>query len=326
MQWTEGIPGQEWDNTLALAGGHFLQTSHWAAFQQALGRRVFYAYGSAWQCLAILEPSRTGTRLYCPYGPLAKSAKSLAEALQALQQLGRQTRAVFVRVEPISKISPAQLREYGLKAALKDIQPRLTWVQDLTKSHDDLLADMTATNRNLWRNHTNKGLNLRISTTYTDIKYFIAMMAEVAGRNGIVQHPDAYYRTMAKVLMKRGAGKLYFAELNGKPVASAFCFDSPTTRYYAHAAAHYEARKVHPGTALLAEMILDAQVDGKQQFDFVGVAPPDAPSTHKWAGLTKFKQSFGGDYKAYMGDWELPVKPLRYGAYRAAYLLKKRLG
>jgi lipid II:glycine glycyltransferase (peptidoglycan interpeptide bridge formation enzyme) len=326
MQWTEGTPDQDWDNTLALAGGHFLQTSHWAAFQQALGKRVFYAYGSAWQCLAILEPSRAGTRLYCPYGPLAKSAKSLAEALQALRQLAKQTGAVFVRVEPIAKISPAQLREYGLKAALKDIQPRLTWVQDLTKSHDQLLADMTATNRNLWRNHTNKGLNLRTSTTYTDMKYFIAMMAEVAGRNGIVQHPDTYYRTMAKVLMQRGAGKLYFAEHNGKPVASAFCFDSPTTRYYAHAAAHYEARKLHPGTALLAEMILDAQVEGKQHFDFVGVAPPDAPGTHKWAGLTKFKQSFGGDYKAYLGDWELPVKPLHYGAYRVVYLLKKRLG
>lgn len=325
MQWTQGIPGPEWDDTLTLAGGHFLQTSHWAAFQHALGRKVFYAYGTSWQCLAILEPSRTGARLYCPYGPLAKSPKSLAQALQALRELGRQTGAVFARIEPIARISDAQLRELGLKTALKDIQPRLTWVQDLTKSQDELLADMTATNRNLWRNHTNKGLNLRTSTNPADMRYFIAMMAEVADRNSILQHADAYYRTMAKVLMQRGAGTLYLAEHDGKPVASAFCFDSPTTRYYAHAAAHFAARKLHPGTALLTEMIMDAQVDGKQQFDFVGVAPADAPSTHKWAGLTKFKQSFGGDYKAYLGTWELPVKPLHYGVYRTAYQLKKAL-
>lgn len=325
MQWTEGIPGQEWDTALSLAGGHFLQSSHWAAFQQAVGRKVFYAYGTSWQCLAILESSRTGTRLYCPYGPLAKSPKSLAEALEALRQLAQQQKAVFVRLEPLVDISDAQLRELGLKAALKDIQPSLTWVQDLTKSQDELLADMTATNRNLWRNHTTKGLNLRISTNHSDMRHFISMMREVAGRNNILQHSDLYYRTMAKVLMKRGAGKLYLAEHNGKPVASAFCFDSPTTRYYAHAAAMFSARKLHPGTPLLVEMIMDAQVDGKKQFDFVGVAPADAPDTHRWKGLSKFKQSFGGDYKAYLGTWELPVKPLHYTVYRTAYLIKKAI-
>lgn len=325
MQWTEGTPGQEWDTALTLAGGHFLQTSHWAAFQHELGKRVFYAYGASWQCLAILEESRTGRRLYCPYGPLAKSHKSLAQALEALRQLAKSQKAIFVRIEPIVKATNETLRQLSLKPALKDIQPRLTWVQDLTKSEDELLADMTATNRNLFRNHTTKGINLRVSTKHSEMHYFIEMMREVAGRNHILQHSDIYYRTMSKVLIERGAGKIYLAELNGKPVASAFCFDGPTTRYYAHAAAKYEARKAHPGTPLLAEMIFDAKVDGKQQFDFVGVAPADAPPSHRWAGLTKFKQSFGGEYKQYLGTWELPVAPIRYGLYRTAYGLKKLL-
>ncbi|HET9411468.1 MAG TPA: peptidoglycan bridge formation glycyltransferase FemA/FemB family protein [Candidatus Saccharimonadales bacterium] len=325
MKWSSGIPDREWDKSLALGGGHFLQSSHWAAFQHTLGRSVFYCYGSSWQCLAILEISRTGKRLYCPYGPLAKNPKGLAEALHGLRQLAQTHGAVFVRIEPQIKISTAQLREMGLKAALKNIQPQLTWVQDLTKSDDELLANMTSTNRNLYRTHTKKGLQLRASTNPQDIRHFIAMMRQVAGRNNIVQHSDHYYKTMARVLLTRGAGKIYLAEHNGKPVASALCFDSPTTRYYAHAAALFEARKLHPGTPLLAEMIFDAKVDGQQTFDFVGVAPADAPQSHPWTGLTKFKQSFGGDYKQYVGTWELPVKPLRYAAYRAAYLIKKKL-
>jgi lipid II:glycine glycyltransferase (peptidoglycan interpeptide bridge formation enzyme) len=323
MQWTEGTPGQEWDTALALAGGHFLQTSHWAAFNHALGKRVFYAYGASWQCLAILEESRAGRRLYCPYGPLAKSAKSLAQALEALRQLAKTEKAIFIRVEPIVKLAPAQLRQIGLKPALKDIQPHVTWVQNLTKSEDELLADMTATNRNLFRNHTTKGIKLRISTKYSEMRIFIDMMREVADRNHILQHSDIYYRTMAKVLIERGAAKLYFAEYEGKPVASAFCFDSPTTRYYAHAAARYDVRKLHPSTPLLTEMIFDAKVDGKQQFDFVGVAPAGAPADHRWAGLTKFKQSFGGNYKEYQGTWELPVAHIRYGLYRVAYSIRK---
>jgi lipid II:glycine glycyltransferase (peptidoglycan interpeptide bridge formation enzyme) len=325
MQWTEGTPGQEWDNALFAGGGHFLQSSHWAAFNKKLGRRVFYAYGSSWQCLAIVETARTGTRLYCPYGPLAKNVKGLASALEALRQLAATERAMFVRLEPTLKISKPQLRELGLKPALKDIQPRLTWVQDLTKTEDELMAGMTATNRNLYHNYKTKGLLMRASTDPKEIKYFIQMMAEVAGRNHILQHPDHYYKTMAEVLLPRGAAKLYLAEHEGKPVASAFCFDSPTTRYYAHAAALFEARKLHPGTPLLATMILAAKAQDQTQFDFVGVAPADAPPSHRWVGLTKFKQSFGGDYKAYAGTWELPVKSLRYSVYRGLYLAKKKL-
>jgi lipid II:glycine glycyltransferase (peptidoglycan interpeptide bridge formation enzyme) len=325
MQWAEGTPGQEWDDALFAGGGHFLQSSHWAAFHTELGRRVFYAYGPSWQCLAILETARTGARLYCPYGPLAKNAKGLASALEALRQLAKAERAVFVRLEPTLAVNEPQLRELGLKPALKDIQPRLTWVQNLRQTEDELLADMTATNRNLYNNYQSKGLLLRASTDPKEMKSFIRMMAEVAARNRIQQHSDHYYQTMARILLPRGAAKLYLADHQGKPVASAFCFDSPTTRYYAHAAALFAARKLHPGTPLLVTMMLAAKAQDQTQFDFVGVAPADAPQTHRWAGLTKFKQSFGGDYKAYTGTWELPVGPLRYGIYRGMYALKQKL-
>jgi lipid II:glycine glycyltransferase (peptidoglycan interpeptide bridge formation enzyme) len=325
MQWTEGVPTDQWDQPLFAAGGHFLQSSHWAAFQSALGRQVFYAYGPSWQCLAIVEKSKTGTRLYCPYGPLAKSTKSLAETLQALRELAKQHNAVFVRCEPIAKVREMKLYEFGLKPALKDIQPRLTWVQDLNRPHDDLLADMTATNRNLWRNHATKGLKLRASRQPQDVQFFIDFMREVASHNHILQHPDHYYQAMVGTLLPRGAGKIYLTEHNGKPIAAAICFDSPVTRYYAHAAAHFDARKLHPGTPLVAQMMFDAKEQGQKQFDFVGVAPADAPSTHRWAGLTKFKKSFGGEYKPYLGTWELPVKSLQYGVYRAAYRVHKAL-
>ncbi|HSW81147.1 MAG TPA: peptidoglycan bridge formation glycyltransferase FemA/FemB family protein [Candidatus Saccharimonas sp.] len=321
MQWTEGIPAPDWDTTLTLSGGHFLQTSHWAAFQMALERKVFYAYGPSWQALAILEQSRTGRRLFCPYGPLAKSTPALRDALAALTELAKQQNALFVRVEPQTNVK--NLTELGLKKAFKDIHPTLTWVQDLTKSDDELMADMTSTNRNLYRTHTKKGVNLRASTNPKDIDFFIKMMAEVAERNHIRQHSDYYYTVMAQVLLQRGAGKIYLAEHDGKPIASALCFDSPTTRYYAHAASLFAARKLHPGTPLLAEMIFDAKVDGKRSFDFFGAAPADAPANHPWKGLTKFKQSFGGEYKTYAGTWELPVKKLGYGIYRAAYATKK---
>jgi lipid II:glycine glycyltransferase (peptidoglycan interpeptide bridge formation enzyme) len=63
-------------------------------------------------------------------------------------------------------------------------------------------------------------------------------------------------------------------------------------------------------------MIFDAKARGKQHFDYYGVAPPHAPKTHKWAGFSQFKRSFGGREVEYAGTWEIPIKLARYQAYR----------
>ena len=321
--WQQGIPNGDWDAKLFKQDGPFLQSSHWAAFQAALGHKTFYRSAADWQCLVITEVTRTGRRLYAPYGPIATNNRALSQSLAEIKNLAQSGRALFARLEP--RVQGAiNLPSLGLKPALKDIQQRQTWVLDITKPQDELLAEMTPTNRNLWRNYVTKGLSIRASANPKEMKIFIDMMAEVAHHNKIIQHSDRYYQTMADVLLPRGAAKLYVASHDGQPVASAFCFDSPTTRYYAHAASLFAARKLHPGTPLLAQMIFDAKDGGQKEFDFCGVAPQDAPSDHPWLGFTKFKQSFGGHYKQYHGTWELPTSPL-FHLYRAAYKAAKQL-
>lgn len=321
MQWHTGIPHDTWDTDLFAASGHFLQSSHWAAFNHALNKRVFYARGTGWFVLAILERSRAGNRLYCPYGPLAKDKKSFAAALAALKQLAKQQSVLFVRVEPIVPIKDPSA--YNLKKALKDTQPAQTWLQDLTKTQQELLADMTSTNRNLFNTAAKKGLTFRASSEPKDMSIFIQMIRDVEKHTGITAHPDHYYKTMAQSLLPRNAAKLYVAEHDGTPVGAAFVFDSPTTRYYAHAGNLLSARKLHPGSPLVTTMILDAKKNGQYRFDFVGVAPKDQPD-HRWAGFTKFKQSFGGSYHQYLGTWEMPAHPL-YPLYRGVYQAYKLL-
>lgn len=325
MDWQQGFPGASWDQPLFAADGHFLQSSYWAAFQSALGKKIFYDSGPNWQCLAILEQSRFANRLYCPYGPLATSKKGLSAALAALQNLASQQQAVFVRLEPLAPLKEADLAAAGLKPALKDIQQRLTWVQDLTKPTDQILAELSATNRNLYNTYKNKGITIKASRVPANMDIFIKMMHEVAQVTGIRPHSDHYYQTMADVLVPKNAAKIYLAIHNGQPIASAFVLDSPTTRYYLHAASYSANRKLHPGSPLVAQMMFDAKQNGQRQFDFCGVAPPGQPN-HRWAGFTKFKQSFGGEYKAYLGTWELPANSLMYGVYRTAYKARKLLG
>jgi lipid II:glycine glycyltransferase (peptidoglycan interpeptide bridge formation enzyme) len=323
MQWHSGTPDTNWDDTLFRAGGHFLQSSHWAAFNIALEKPVFYASGAGWQCLAIIERARSGTRIYCPYGPVATTEAGFAKALEALAQLAHQQRALFVRIEPYTPNNHFALSDYKLKSALKNIQPAQTWVQYLGQSDDELLAQMTPTNRNLYRNAKSKGIHIRSSQEPADIKIFLQMIHDVAAHTGMQPHTDDYYTTMAEVLLPRNAATLYIAEHDTSPVAAAFVFDSPTTRYYAHAGNLLEARKLHAGSPLVTTMMFDAKKRGQDYFDFMGVAPL-GEAHHPWAGFSAFKKAFGGDYKAYLGTWELPTHPL-YRLYRGVYQAHKQL-
>lgn len=323
-EWQQNIPGHDWDKSLFAAGGHLTQSSHWAAAQSALGKKVYFAEGNGWQCLAIFETGKLGTRLYCPYGPTVKSTAAFDACLAALKQLAKKLGAVYIRVEPVGRITTANLKSKGFRHSPQEMQPKYTWVKDLTQKPEKLLSEMTSTNRNLYNTAAKKGLVLEESRSIGDLHIFLDMIHEVAKLTGMKPHTDSEFQAIAAALMPRNAAKLYFALHNRKPVASAFVYDTPTTRYYAHAAGYNASRNLHAGSPLMTKMILDAKAKGQKQFDFFGASPPNEPK-HRWAGFTKFKQSFGGHSKEYLGTWELPIKPLHYAAYRLAHKLNSMM-
>jgi lipid II:glycine glycyltransferase (peptidoglycan interpeptide bridge formation enzyme) len=153
------------------------------------------------------------------------------------------------------------------------------------------MAEMTSTNRNLYNTAAKKGITFKESRAVGDLSIFLDMIHEVAKTTGINPHTDREFRVIADTLMPRNAGKLYFALYNKKPIAGALVYDSPTTRYYAHAASQDAARKLQAASPLLTRMILDAKQQGQSQFDFFGIAPPNDPK-HRWAGFSGFKKSF----------------------------------
>lgn len=303
-QWHEAVVAADWDAGLFTGGGHFLQSSHWLAFQSALHRPTYFARGQGWSCASYLESGAAGRRLYCPYGPSVRDDDALASALAALSQLAARTGVTHVRVEPFGKVSEQVLLDHGLRRATKDNQPSLTWVKELRGTPEDLLAGMYKSNRARYRSAAGRGLAFRASTDPGDMEHFLAMIREVAVRTGIRPHSDDYFRTMARVLMPRGVMVLYLALHEGDPVAGVLVFDAPSVRYTVHSGSFPVARKLHAASPLRTQTILDAHQAGQRRVDFWGVAPADQPD-HRWAGFTRFKQSFGGDYLQYPGTWEL---------------------
>lgn len=316
-EWQTELPDDSWDRDLFARDGHFLQSTHWGSFKKELGHQVFFGKGDGWQCLAILERANRTTRLYCPYGPLAVDEESYVAAVHALQAVGREQGAAFIRVEPWGPLQTEDLERLEHRPAIREIVPSLLWIQDLTKSRDELMTEFTKNNRQRYRNAHKKGIQIVGSRDSADVEILLRMLHEVATHNKIVQHPDDYFRTMARVLTERDAATIYIGRHEDDPVCAALVFDSPTTRHVAHSGSLHRARHLHPGAIMRATMIFDAKELGQRTFDSLGVAPPDEPD-HPWAGITEFKKSFGGQYRQLLGCWEVPCSTW-YPLYRSAY-------
>jgi lipid II:glycine glycyltransferase (peptidoglycan interpeptide bridge formation enzyme) len=314
--WHTGTPPRDWDDIQTNLSAHFLQGRGWALFQEALGKKVFYASGPHWSWVAYLETNRFGSRLYTPYGPTASSPASLKQAVAALVECGNEQDVDFVRIEPRAPNAKKTLKLLRAKHAHRDIQPKNTLIKDLDRPDDELFSEMMSTNRRLYRRAAETGFTFEQSHDPRQIVLFLDMVHQVAARTGIQPHSDEYFTTMAEILLPIKAASLFLARHNGTLVSTSIVFEDAHTRYYAHAGNAESARKLQPSVYLVGHLIFDAKAHGKQHFDYYGVAPPNAPKTHKWAGFSQFKRSFGGREVEYSGTWEIPIKPARYQAYR----------
>lgn len=305
---------------------HFLQSPAWQRFQQALGRRTITKSGPGWSYLAILEPGRANSRLYCPFGPTYRDPAALAAALRSLTELGRQLGVTFLRIGPIAPAANQSLSADGWRpVTYLQLQPEHTSLIDTTLPTEQLVAQMAQPVRNCYRNYHKKGLQVHRSHQPADIDIFLELIHQVAQRTGMRPHADSYFRTQADSLLPDQSASLYYVTLQDQPLAAALFYDTATQRIYAHAAASMapEYRKLNASTALLASAIVDAQQAGQQSVDLYGIAADDAPANHPWAGFTKFKRSFGGQDVDSGQSWDLPLRPLAYWSYRAYQALRR---
>lgn len=302
---------------------HFLQSSAWKKFKTKQGYATVSNSATDWSYLAILESSFLGIkRLYCPYGPTAKTAEDFMEAIKSLTKEARDQGATYMRVEPmVPGLSEEMLKKSGFLAAHKNIQPKNTIINTL--DHTDIVENLHRRLRRLWRKNQRAGVTFSESYEPNDISHFISMMNSVSERTGMNPHPDQYFKDLAQSLFPSEDAGLLFAEQDGNKLAAILFFKDTDTMYYAHAASYSQYRSLSPATALAVHSLVYAQSIGCAYFDFFGVAPESADESHPWAGFTEFKLSFGGQRKNYLGTWELPLHPIRFWLYKVALYLSR---
>jgi len=251
---------------------------------------------------------------YAPRGPIVKGGRTqLAEVFNAVQDMAEG--AVAFRFDAPAEGGTVDGKR--LVASPHDVQPHATTMVDLTKDTSDILKAM----------HQKTRYNIRLAERH-DVRVemhgveafddFWGLLSQTADRTGFRTHKKDHYKRLLEASDKALNMFCSVATQDKIPIAAAILADFGKTRTYLHGASDYDYRQHMAPFALHWHLIQDAKEQGMRWYDFWGIAPTD-DSTEKLAGVTRFKQGFGGDEVRYPKTMDLILQPMKYKLYRAIH-------
>ncbi len=264
---------------------------------------------------------------YAPRGPLlragldeARKKEVIGFLLKAIRRLNE--KAVFLKIEPScggsdlwKNIFPARSLAsiFRIKRA-SDVQPKKTLVLDISKSEEELLADMHQKTRYNIRLASKRGVTIE-EGGLDDFYSFWNLMEKTGERDAFRIHSEKHYENLLS--SDSDFIKLYFAVHEGKKIAAAIvCFYGKKATYL-HGASDNEYRRLMAPHLLQFELIKVAKSRGCDLYDFYGI------DALKWPGVTRFKMGFSGEEKKYAGVYDIVFRSMYYRVYRLGKGLKR---
>ncbi|MFJ6080202.1 lipid II:glycine glycyltransferase FemX [Streptomyces sp. NPDC092369] len=193
------------------------------------------------------------------------------------------------------------------------------------RSEDDLLKGMNQQWRRNIKKAAKEGVEVTVgSTPGRDLKAFHDLYVHTAERDRFTPRPLRYFETMFAALSTEDPDRirLYLAHHEGDLVAATVLVRVGAHAWYSYGASSTQKREVRGSNACQWAMIRDSLAAGCDVYDLRGITPTlDADDPH--VGLIRFKVGTGGRAVRYVGEWDLPLRPM---VYRAFDLYMRRRG
>ncbi len=293
------------------------QSLAWGDYQKALGRDVrIYGVidGEAITGGALVVIDRTTGGLCTwdiPRGPIGQHGNELLDAITADAKAAG---ALALFASPLLPLSLS-----GSLPSPRHEQPDATRILDLTLDDNALLAQMKPKGR----------YNIGVAQRYAlevreshDVDAFYALLQKTSERDAFGIGSKSRY----KAFLERVPGAFlllcYHTSFSDtEPIAGFLGVIHGSTGIYYYGASSYEHRQLMAPYLLQWEAIRRCRAAGCTSYDLLGVAPPDAGDSHPWAGVSTFKEKFGGTVVTYPHEQQLILRPWLWRALQ----VKRRL-
>ncbi len=295
---------------------NFLQSPKYAKVHGILGEKVIIEDfdGKAW-ALMIVKNAKRGRYLEIPCGPLLdwQNGDLRRVVFDRIKEVANKEKCVFVRIRPQMRANYGNLKnlaDLGLKRSPMHLAAEHTVIIDLSKTEEEILADMRRQTRYEVRRAEKLGIKVEKSNSKEIFKEFEGIQAETARRQKFIP-PD-----LKTLLAEREAFsdniEIYIAKTpEGEKIAYGLIIKDGKEGDYYEAASTNLNRKLPGAYALIWQAMKDLKADGIQRFNLWGIAPPGQPN-HRYAGVTTFKTGFGGEIVEYVPAHDLVLKKIKY--------------
>lgn len=328
---------EEADRYDAFVGAHrhgdFLQGWAWGDLKAQSGwraHRCVLEQLGRWRAAAtILErrlPLRLGSILYAPRGPVLDydDHHLVARFCEGARAAFRGTGALFLKMDPDvpeDRALDAQLRSLGAwrarrRGLFEGIQPRHVMRLDLDRPLDAVFSAFTAKCRYNIRLAERKGV-VAEEATESDLPIVCRLLHVTAVRDGFGLRPDAYYVRVYRHTVARGLGRILLARVGDEYVAATWTVQLGDKAWYLYGASSDQHREKMPNYLLQWEAIRWSHGRGARMYDFLGVPATPDPSS-RIVGLWRFKERFSPSLVSFVGEYDLPIRPLAYRLWRLA--------
>ncbi len=200
---------------------------------------------------------------------------------------------------------------------VKPIIPEFTNILDITKTDDELLAEMKPKGRYNIKLAEKKGVVVREGTP-AEIEEFYHLLEITTQRDGFRANGLEYYKSFVNDLPF--VRFLVAVHENEIIAGGIFTYSGKQALYYYGASASHKRNLMAP-YLLQWEALRYGKSKGCTYYDFMGIANPQN-SNDPLAGVTDFKLKFGNGTTQFLPAYNIIFNPLKYRLYLLALKLK----
>ena len=202
-----------------------------------------------------------------------------------------------------------------LNISFRENMPEANIVYEITKSDDQLIAEMNSGCKERVRKSIKKWATFRVADP-SEYKQFYADWKRLAWSKGFNIIPYDTYEKLANYITENSCGNVFVAEMKGELIAGSICiYDEHRIIYlYGFASREKKFRNVGAHHFLKFKIFGWARDNGLTYCDMLGGAPTGFDD-HSLAWVSKFKESLGWIKIEYYGNYDIILNPLLYRVF-----------
>ncbi|NMB91772.1 peptidoglycan bridge formation glycyltransferase FemA/FemB family protein [candidate division WWE3 bacterium] len=189
---------------------------------------------------------------------------------------------------------------------------------DLTKSEEEILANMHKKHRYNIKVAQKKGVVVRESTDDKDFDIFFNLYEETGKRQKFFSRSRNYLSKVWSTFKEEGIAYVLIAEYESRPLASWLLIIYDGVLYYPYGGSAQEDKGVQANCLLGWEAIKFGKKMGCTLFDMWGASEDMSNTSDPYYGFSLFKQKFGARHVTYIPSYDYVINSSVYRLFTMA--------